>query len=201
MHDTTISKLLHSTPETPASGDSPKYFIISNCCLNIDYPNYWINSEIKNSNKLKKNADPYSRGKDTKLHDQVNDANNLTRSNIYNTGNSVIKHITLSLHKKMKFSIKDFFSKCDQIRSFLRIWSHVLKKCLMENFIFYAVCSVYRKKQYYFWLFAFWSKIRSCWLHQTIVTFHFVITDTTCNVCHTWYWLLITLCNNWQPLQ
>ena len=30
----------------------------------------------------------------------------------------------------MKFSIKDFFSKCDQIRSFLRIWSHLLKKSL-----------------------------------------------------------------------
>ena len=27
----------------------------------------------------------------------------------------------ISLHKKMKFSIKDFFSKCDQIRSLLRI--------------------------------------------------------------------------------
>ena len=27
----------------------------------------------------------------------------------------------------------DFFSKCDQIRSFLRIWSHLLKKSLMEN--------------------------------------------------------------------
>ena len=36
----------------------------------------------------------------------------------------------------MKFSIKDFFSKCDQIRSFLRILSHLLKKSLMENFIF-----------------------------------------------------------------
>ena len=44
-----------------------------------------------------------------------------------------------TLHKKMKFSIKDFFSKCDQIRSFLRIWSHLLKKSLMENFIFCAV--------------------------------------------------------------
>ena len=39
----------------------------------------------------------------------------------------------------MKFSIKDFFGKCDQIRSFLRIWSHLLKKFLMENFIFFAV--------------------------------------------------------------
>ena len=36
----------------------------------------------------------------------------------------------------MKFSIKDFFLKYDQIRSFLRIWSHLLKKSLMENFIF-----------------------------------------------------------------
>ena len=29
----------------------------------------------------------------------------------------------MSLHKKMKFSIKDFFSKCDQIYSFLRYWN------------------------------------------------------------------------------
>ena len=33
--------------------------------------------------------------------------------------------------QKMKFSIKDFFSKYDQIRSFLQIWSHLLKKSLM----------------------------------------------------------------------
>ena len=39
----------------------------------------------------------------------------------------------------MKLSIKDFFSKRDQIRSFLRIWWHLLKKSLMENFIFCAV--------------------------------------------------------------
>ena len=30
------------------------------------------------------------------------------------------------------FSIKDFFSKCDQIRRSLRIWSHLLKKSLMD---------------------------------------------------------------------
>ena len=41
--------------------------------------------------------------------------------------------------QKTKFSIRDFFSKCDQSRSFLRIWSHLLKKSLMENFIFCAV--------------------------------------------------------------
>ena len=37
----------------------------------------------------------------------------------------------------MKFSIKDFFfSKGDQIRSFLRIWVHLLKKSFKENFTF-----------------------------------------------------------------
>ena len=39
----------------------------------------------------------------------------------------------------MKFSIKDFFSKSDQIRSFLRIWAHLLKESLMENFFFCVV--------------------------------------------------------------
>ena len=39
----------------------------------------------------------------------------------------------------MKFSIKHFFSKCDQIRRKLWIWSHLLKKSLTENFIFRAV--------------------------------------------------------------
>ena len=41
--------------------------------------------------------------------------------------------------QKMKFSSKDFFSKCDQTRSFLRIWSHLLKKSLIENSIFCTV--------------------------------------------------------------
>ena len=36
----------------------------------------------------------------------------------------------------MKFSIKDCFSKCDQIHRKLRICSHLLKKSLVENFIF-----------------------------------------------------------------
>ena len=44
-----------------------------------------------------------------------------------------------STAQRMKFSIKGFFSKCEKIHSFLRIWSHLLKKSLMENFIF--LCS------------------------------------------------------------
>ena len=41
--------------------------------------------------------------------------------------------------QKMKFSIKDFFGRCDYIHSFLWIWSYLLKKSLTENFIFCAV--------------------------------------------------------------
>ena len=49
------------------------------------------------------------------------------------------KYGVLFIAQRMKFSIKDFFSKCVQIRRKLRIWSHLLEKSLMENFIFYAV--------------------------------------------------------------
>ena len=50
-------------------------------------------------------------------------------------------NISLDSHtaQKMKFFIKDFFRKCDQIRRKPRIWSHLLRKPLMENFIFCAV--------------------------------------------------------------
>ena len=41
--------------------------------------------------------------------------------------------------QKMKFSIKNFFSKSDQIRSFLQIWSQLMKESLLENFTF--LCS------------------------------------------------------------
>ena len=43
------------------------------------------------------------------------------------------------IEQKIKFSIKDFFSKWDQIHRKLQIWSHLLKKSLIENFIFCAV--------------------------------------------------------------
>ena len=36
----------------------------------------------------------------------------------------------------MKFSIKDFFIKSDQIRRKLRIWSHLLKKSSVETSFF-----------------------------------------------------------------
>ena len=39
----------------------------------------------------------------------------------------------------MKYSINDFFNKCDQICKKPRIWSNLLKKSLRKNFFFYAV--------------------------------------------------------------
>ena len=37
----------------------------------------------------------------------------------------------------------DFFSKYDQIGSFQQIWAHLLKKAVMEKFIFRAVSAEY----------------------------------------------------------
>ena len=58
---------------------------------------------------------------------------------LYGEQPGYISGVAIALHKKMKFSIKDFFSKRDQICSFLRIWSLLLMKSLMENFIFCAL--------------------------------------------------------------
>ena len=57
--------------------------------------------------------------------------------------------ITTPTAQKMKFSITDFFSKWDKIRRNLRIWSHLLKKSVVENFIFCAVTdgSLHQTKQ------------------------------------------------------
>ena len=51
-----------------------------------------------------------------------------------------LKLFLYDFSQKMKFSIKDFFTKCDQILRKLRISSHLLKKSLLENFFF--LCSV-----------------------------------------------------------
>ena len=44
----------------------------------------------------------------------------------------------------MNFSIKDSFSKCDQICRKLQYWSHLPKKSFMQNFIVGAVSFFYR---------------------------------------------------------
>ena len=53
--------------------------------------------------------------------------------------------------QKLKFSIKNFFNKCNQIHSFLRIWCPLLEKSLMENFSFWAVnYAAFRKVNFFF---------------------------------------------------
>ena len=57
-----------------------------------------------------------------------------------------------------KFSIKDFFSKCEQIRSFLQIWSNLLKKSVtlfrIERGLFgdfldlFFRCNFYKRRNY-----------------------------------------------------
>ena len=62
--------------------------------------------------------------------------------NSYRKKRKRFTNLYLSLHKKWSFPVKDFFSKCDQIRNFLSIWSHLVKKSLMENF---SYCTVFTK--------------------------------------------------------
>ena len=50
-----------------------------------------------------------------------------------------LQFLPLHTAQKIKFFIENFFSRCDQICSFLQIWSHLLRKSLMENLIFQAV--------------------------------------------------------------
>ena len=50
--------------------------------------------------------------------------------------------VSFTTAQKFKFSIKDIFSHCDQIRRKLAILSYLLKKSLMENFISCAVHSL-----------------------------------------------------------
>ena len=80
------------------------------------------------------------------------------------------KHCT-----KNEVTINDFFSQCDQIRSFMRIRSHLLKKSLMENFIFYIVKNlrnyqIYKTIRSTFSLFENFCQNSACL--KTIISFH-----------------------------
>ena len=54
-----------------------------------------------------------------------------------------------------KFSMKDFFNKCDPIRRKLRIWSNLLKKPSTEKFTFCEVSNF--KLTYYLLEFLFFT--------------------------------------------
>ena len=52
---------------------------------------------------------------------------------------AVVLEPTTTTARKIRFSMKDFPSKWEQIHRKLWIWSHLLKTSLMENFIFCVV--------------------------------------------------------------
>ena len=76
-------------------------------------------------------------------------------------------HITVHINSSPYYShciknmvfIKDFFSKCDQIRSSLQIWSHLRKKSLIENFIFLCSECLWNKERimYITWKYSSYS--------------------------------------------
>ena len=94
----------------------------------------------------------------------------------------------------MNFSIKDFFSKCKQIRRKLRIWSHLLKESRVENFRLFVVIkmvcclpiiSIYSIKHYDF-LSRYYSQFISLvdWkLKQVLTNYHSSITSPKHRKC------------------
>ena len=76
--------------------------------------------------------------------------------------------------QKMESSIKDFFSKCDQIRRKLRIWSYLLKKSLMESFIFCLV----RKQEYH---------QPNLWHFNSVMWFVFLLLMYLPVLCLSWF--------------
>ena len=59
--------------------------------------------------------------------------------NLWNFRENFTIHFPGRTEQKIKFSVKNFFSKCDRIRKKLWIWSHLAKKFLMEKIHF--LCS------------------------------------------------------------
>ena len=101
----------------------------------------------------------------------------------------IFKESNFDTGQKMKFPIKDFFSKCDQIRSFLRIWSHLLKKSRMENFIFFVQCDFtkLRKDCYNLSERFYISQIQTSWTFTLFcpISYPFSISYQFCSMSMT----------------
>ena len=74
--------------------------------------------------------------------------------------------------RQKKFSIKDLFGKCDQIP---RIWSHLLKKTLMENFFFADTLPIITARRFELQNSFTWfnSKYKQHWKIKQIFLSHF----------------------------
>ena len=103
--------------------NSEKFLItqILNSCDSDKQNDTWC------KNWTQRNEDPISRNANCRLF-------NKDYSSIRNKFDAL--PFIIDTAQKRKFSIRDFFIKCDQIRSFLRIWSHLLKISLIENLLF-----------------------------------------------------------------
>ena len=66
--------------------------------------------------------------------------------------------------------MKDFFSKCGQICSFLRIWSRLLMKSLMEN-LFICAVHILSFQTLYGYYFAYFAKKTLKYRKQRHATF------------------------------
>ena len=116
----------------------------------IGVPRLWRSAYFAPTytNKAKSNTKPNQnteRGRAPKSELILEHVFNKVRSTMKAICIRMLPGLSVFTAQKMKFSIMDFFSKCNQIRRFLWNWSHLLKKSLMENLIFCAV-SWFRKK-------------------------------------------------------
>ena len=92
---------------------------------------------------------------------------------------------TIYTTQKTKFSIKNFCSKSDHMHCSLRIWSHLLEKSLIGNFLFCAViivASIQTMSKVYEWTGCLFSQASK---------YHFFIYHTStfegkqCSFFHT----------------
>ena len=113
----------------------------------------------------------------------IHDWKLLQSKNVDLIENSYITEVHLGT-KKMKFSFKNYLCKCDQIRSYMRIWSHLLKKFSMKNFIFckvqvllFVMKLILRPMKIDYWL-----SVSSCKskCHMQILFFTFRYFKTKC---------------------
>ena len=89
------------------------------------------------------------------------------------------KLVNAFIEEEMKFSIKDFFSKCDQVCR-MRIWSHFMKKFLIENFIFCAVLLAISAKVSLYLFDSVLNKPLHCHPHSLLSsTFHETFRKTS----------------------
>ena len=94
----------------------------------------------------------------------------------------------MSKTQKMNFLIKDFFIKCDQIRTFLRIWSHLLKKFFMKNFIF-VPCNVYNAKMNDVHVGIYITMFGISFILFFVSSYHYLMPRKVCFCCFSSKWL------------